>query len=84
MTIGWGTRPNPKEKPFKEYPRDTLTRGWGTRPNPKKESHVYRHGIRSRSGKVYTYPTTDRDQTNGRRDIADGYFDGRRGVANGG
>ena len=34
--IGWGTKPSPKAKPFKENPRDTLTRGWGNRPNPQK------------------------------------------------
>ena len=36
-SIGWGTRPSPKAKPFGEDPRDTLTRGQGNRPNPKKD-----------------------------------------------
>ena len=33
----WGTRPNPKIKPFGEDPGDTSTHGWENRPNPKKD-----------------------------------------------
>ena len=36
-TAGWGTKPNPKAKSFKEDPGDTLTCGWGNRPNPGKD-----------------------------------------------
>ena len=36
-TTGWGTKPSPKVKPFREKPRDTPTRGWGNRPNPGKD-----------------------------------------------
>ena len=32
---GWGTRPSPKAKPFREDPEDTLICGLGNRPNPK-------------------------------------------------
>ena len=37
MAIGWGTRPNPKAKPFRDDPGETLTRSWGNRPNPEKD-----------------------------------------------
>ena len=36
VTIGWGTRPSPKVKPFEEDPKDISTRGWGNIPNPGK------------------------------------------------
>ena len=60
-TLGWGTRPSPKTKPFKEDPRDASTCGWGNRPNPKKKLHVHRRGRWSRPGNLYTHLTADED-----------------------
>ena len=79
---GWGTRPNPKAKPFVEDPRDAPTCGWGNRPNPKKKLHVHRRGRWSRLGNLYTHLTANGDQTRGREDTTDGYSDGRRDAVN--
>ena len=35
-TVGWGTRPSSKVKPFEEDPGDALTYGREDRPNPEK------------------------------------------------
>ena len=95
----WGTRPSPKVKPFEKDLGDystrgrknrqnlgkdpTLAYGWGNRPNPKKEFHVCRRGRQSGSRKVYTHPTADGDQTEGRGDMVDRYSDGHRGATMG-
>ena len=38
VAIGWGTRPSPKVKPFREDLRDTLTYDWGnkSKKNPAR------------------------------------------------
>ena len=77
-TAGWGTRPSPKVKLFKKDLGDTPTRGLGNRTNPEKDltpahgwgtdptlrrSPTFGRG----SGKVYTHPAVDEDQTDGCR-----------------
>ena len=70
-SVGWGTRPNPKVKPFEEDSGGASTCGWGNRPNPekdptlargwrnrlnpKKESHVRLHGRLSGPRKAYNH-----------------------------
>ena len=37
VAAGWGIKPSPKVKPFKEDPGDSPTYGWGNIPNPRKD-----------------------------------------------